>query len=198
MGKVNSGPLQLANRQIEVLDKKILQLSNKYNGLLNVPSNDSDFQKALAQLEHFQMPNNYNEISDRIRRDQFSKLPAKWRRIIVFMKMCGYSDAKICSKTLIPMYWISSVLKSSADNTIFKWNLFSFDRKFQLYVTNMQDAYQYFDFKYKNQNELAKKGILTQPIKAYWIELPFGCKYVSHLHGKVHVKSPKSRRMEIS
>lgn len=43
MGKVNSGPLQLANRQIEVLDKKILQLSNKYNGLLNVPSNDSDF-----------------------------------------------------------------------------------------------------------------------------------------------------------
>ena len=64
MGKVNSGPLQLANRQIEVLDKKILQLSNKYNGLLNVPSNDSDFQKALAQLEHFQMPNNYNEISD--------------------------------------------------------------------------------------------------------------------------------------
>ena len=62
----------------------------------------------------------------------------------------------------------------------------------------MRDAYQYFDFKYKDQNELGKDGILVQPIKAYWIELPTGCKYVSHLYGKVHTKNIGSKIMEVS
>ena len=174
-----------------------MQLSSKYHGLLNIPTTDADFLKALAQAEQLQMPNNYSVVSDRVRRSQPSKLPMKWKKIIVFMKICNFPNSKICSKTLIPIYWIESILKSSTDNTVFTWALFTFNRKFQLYVTDMRDAYQYFDFKYKDQNELGKDGILVQPIKAYWIELPTGCKYVSHLHGKVHTKNIGSKIMEI-
>lgn len=192
------GPLQLADRQADVLYRKINQLSSKYHGLLNIPTNDADFLKALAQAEQLQMPNNYSVVSDRVRRSQPSKLPMKWKKIIVFMKICNFPNSKICSKTLVPIYWIESILKTSTDNTVFKWALFTFDRKFQLYVTDMRDAYQYFDFKYKDQNELGKVGILVQPIKAYWIELPTGCKYISHLHGETHIKSIDSKIMEVS
>lgn len=35
------GPLQLADRQADVLYRKINQLSSKYHGLLNIPTNDA-------------------------------------------------------------------------------------------------------------------------------------------------------------
>ena len=97
------GPLQLADRQADVLYRKINQLSSKYNGLLNIPTTDADFLKALAQAEQLQMPNNYSVVSDRVRRNQTSKLPMKWKKIIVFMKICNFTNSKICSKTLIPI-----------------------------------------------------------------------------------------------
>lgn len=117
------GPLQLADRQADVLYRKINQLSSKYHGLLNIPTNDADFLKALAQAEQLQMPNNYSVVSDRVRRSQPSKLPMKWKKIIVFMKICNFPNSKICSKTLVPIYWIESILKTSTDNTVFKWAL---------------------------------------------------------------------------
>ena len=135
--KYKLGPLQLADRQADVLYRKINQLSSKYNGLLNIPTTDADFLKALAQAEQLQMPNNYSVVSDRVRRNQTSKLPMKWKKIIVFMKICNFTNSKICSKTLIPIYWIESIFKSSTDNTVFTWVLFTFDRKFQLYVTDL-------------------------------------------------------------